>query len=299
MRSTAQRVPITGLTLPNVGGDSTPVVAGPICRSARDDELFFKVVLDAEPWVRDLSVVPMPWRITESPPVIKVAYYADDGVVRPHHPIHRTIDAVIERLKVDPRFEVVPWKPYDHAYGYDLIRKLYFIGGGAKNFDPMSETGEPVLPNSAWILKESHTKLRTIHEAWDRRNQRDLYRRAYAEYWLANENPDVLLCPWGSGVAFRHDTSRYWGYTAIWNLLDYPSLTFPSGLSVDPAVDVKDPMYVPRDNEFDAYIQSTYEPEEFRDAPIGLQLVARPWNDGKVFAALRLIEVALGRDIQK
>jgi Asp-tRNA(Asn)/Glu-tRNA(Gln) amidotransferase A subunit family amidase len=298
MRSTAQRVPITGLTLPNVGGDSTPVVAGPICRSARDNELFFKVVLATQPWLRDPSVVAMPWRSVETPNRLKVAYYADDGVVRPHPPVHRAMNMLIERLKADGRFEIVPWKPYEHAYGYDLIRKLFFMDGGAKNFDPMSEADEPVLPNSAWILKESHTKLRTIHQAWDLRNQRDLYRKAYAEYWMAHEEPDVLLCPWASGVAFRHDTSRYWGYTAIWNLLDYPSITFPSGLSVDPAVDVKDTAYVPRENEFDTYIQSTYDPEEFRDAPIALQLVARPWQDEELFAALRQIESSLGRDVQ-
>jgi Asp-tRNA(Asn)/Glu-tRNA(Gln) amidotransferase A subunit family amidase len=90
--------------------------------------------------------------------------------------------------------------------------------------------------------------------------------------------------------------SKYWGYTAMWNLLDYPSITFPSGYTVDPNIDVKLPVE-PRQNEFDAYIQSTYVPEEFRDAPIDVQLVARCWQDEELFASLRLIERTLGRSV--
>ena len=42
----------------------------------------------------------------------------------------------------------------------------------------------------------------------------------------------MLLCPVGPGPAPRHDTAKYWGYTAQWNLLDYPSAVFPTGLRV-------------------------------------------------------------------
>lgn len=38
---------------------------------------------------------------------------------------------------------------------------------------------------------------------------------------------DVILCPVGPGVAPKHNTAKYWGYTALWNLLDYPAVVFP------------------------------------------------------------------------
>lgn len=38
---------------------------------------------------------------------------------------------------------------------------------------------------------------------------------------------DVILCPASPGVAPRHDTARYWGYSSQWNLLDYPGVVFP------------------------------------------------------------------------
>jgi amidase len=38
---------------------------------------------------------------------------------------------------------------------------------------------------------------------------------------------DVILCPAGPGVAPPLDCAKYWGYTSLWNLLDWPALVFP------------------------------------------------------------------------
>lgn len=57
---------------------------------------------------------------------------------------------------------------------------------------------------------------------------------------------------------------------------------------VDPAVDVKDEAYKPR-NEQDEFNHKLYEPEVYRDAPISLQLVGRPLDDEKVIEAMELI----------
>ena len=62
---------------------------------------------------------------------------------------------------------------------------------------------------------------------------------------------DVILCPASPGVAPPLDASRYWAYTSQWNLLDYPALVFPV-TTVDPALDVRDEEYLPK-NERDQY----------------------------------------------
>ncbi len=62
---------------------------------------------------------------------------------------------------------------------------------------------------------------------------------------------DVVLCPAAPGVAPPLDTSRYWGYTSQWNLLDYPAVVFPV-TTVNPALDGRDQAYVPM-NEKDRY----------------------------------------------
>lgn len=104
---------------------------------------------------------------------------------------------------------------------------------------------------------------------------------------------DVILCPPSFGAATPHDQSRYWGYTAQWNLLDYPGAVFPV-TTVDPAKDPKDLSYVPK-NDQDKFVYDMYSPEKYTNAPVSLQLIGRRQNDEKVLAALVEIEHAMGR----
>jgi amidase len=102
---------------------------------------------------------------------------------------------------------------------------------------------------------------------------------AYLTNWLSHPTPpDFLVCPAGPSAAPLHDTARYWGYTAIYNLLDYPACSFPTGIRCSPSLHPKDPSYVPRDNEFDGYNWANYEPKAFEGAPVGLQIVGRRWE---------------------
>ena len=103
-----------------------------------------------------------------------------------------------------------------------------------------------------------------------------------------------MICPVGPGVATKHDTARYWGYTAIYNLLDYPACTFPTGEYVSEAEHPKDETYKPRDNEFDAENWARYNPKDYEGAPICLQLVGRKWDDEGVISAVTTISNALG-----
>jgi Asp-tRNA(Asn)/Glu-tRNA(Gln) amidotransferase A subunit family amidase len=128
--------------------------------------------------------------------------------------------------------------------------------------------------------------------------ERDEYRYKYAQAWTSTEKDDgqeidVILCPAAFGAAAPHEQSRYWGYTAIWNLLDYPGAVFPV-TTVDPAKDQKDTSYVPKNDE-DRFVYDMYSPEKFADAPVSLQIVGRRQHDEKVLAALAEIERALGR----
>lgn len=117
----------------------------------------------------------------------------------------------------------------------------------------------------------------------------------YLDYWNQHPEVDVLLCPVGPGVAPKHDTSRYWGYTAIFNCLDWPAIAFPTGLSVSAADHPIDAAYRPRDNEYDQYNWPQYDPEVYQDAPISLQLVGRKWDCEMVMAALRKLELELAK----
>lgn len=127
--------------------------------------------------------------------------------------------------------------------------------------------------------------------------EREQYRESYAHAWNATaddgQEVDVILCPPSFGAATPHGQSRYWGYTANWNLLDYPAVVFPV-TTVDPVKDPKEISYVPKNDE-DRFIYEMYSPEKFVDAPVSLQLVGRRQMDEKVLAALTEVERAMGR----
>ena len=72
--------------------------------------------------------------------------------------------------------------------------------------------------------------------------RRDTLRSEYLAHFNA-QDVDFILCPVGPGPAPQHHTSKYWGYTSAWNLLDYPAAVFPTGLRADPTLDT-DEAYV-------------------------------------------------------
>lgn len=103
---------------------------------------------------------------------------------------------------------------------------------------------------------------------------------------------DVILCPAFPTPAPLHDTSRYWGYTSLFNLLDYSALVFPV-TKVDPERDAKDITYTPK-NEFDSWAYEHYDPVKQKDAPVSLQLVAKKLEEEKLLQAFREIQEKVG-----
>jgi amidase len=184
-----------------------------------------------------------------------------------------------------------------------LQANLYFSDGGKQECDAIEGSGEPYRPLTDYIIKENpHVEEHTATSLWAASARRNEYRAEYAEHWNKtatglgpNGEPvgavDVILCPATPSAAPKLDTSKYWGYTAQWNLLDYPAAIFPVGQVQVEKDDVKE-AYEPR-NEQDKYNWSLWEQygaEGWKDAPISLQLVGRRYDDEKVIRALEVIK---------
>jgi amidase len=114
----------------------------------------------------------------------------------------------------------------------------------------------------------------------------------WPEWNAVAPNMDVILCPCHPSPAPLLNTSRYWGYTSIWNLLDYPGIVFPV-TKIDPSRDLRPQDSVVR-NEMDGWYQQHYDPVKQEGAPVNLQLVAKKMEDEKVVQALRQIKEAIG-----
>lgn len=55
---------------------------------------------------------------------------------------------------------------------------------------------------------------------------------------------DALICPVAPSVGIPHDYNIYWGYTSLFNFLDYPSTVLPvANFKITPLSDPKDTTY--------------------------------------------------------
>ena len=284
-----------------MGGQEQIVpVLGPLSTSLEGVKLFMKTVIGGKPWLKEPSLVPIPWRdqesyfATDSRKRLKVGVMWDDGVVKPHPPVLRAIQEVVNKLKEIQSVEIVEWKPCKHDEAWSIISNLYFGDGGQEEIAAIEASGEPWRPLSKFILKDNPSvKKLTVEEIWQWTVKREKYKTEYAKIWNDTSTGtsetgelegmvDVILCPVGPGAAPPLDCARYWGYTAQWNLLDYPALVFPV-TKVDLTKDVIDQGYTPM-NEKDEYNHGLWKsgPEKYKGAPISLQLVGRRYDDEKV-----------------
>ncbi|KAF5020295.1 hypothetical protein F66182_7671 [Fusarium sp. NRRL 66182] len=295
-----KRISVMGGRAIMAGKETIASTPGPMAVDRDALELFMKAALASKPWLIDPSLTVKEWTPYRFERPLKIAVQWWDGVVQPHPPMTRALKEVVEACR-QAGMEVVDWdcEPLDHAKGWEILSGLYWPDGGEEALNLLEASGEPILPLTKFIIQEQqNVKNLTQHELWKLCTEREDYRAAYARAWTYTGNQDgrevdVILCPPSFGAATPHDQSRYWGYTAHWNLLDYPAAVFPV-TTVDPLKDPKDVYYVPK-NDQDRFVYEMYSPEKYDAAPVSLQIVGRRQYDEKVLAALVEIEHAMGR----
>ncbi|CAF1087212.1 unnamed protein product [Adineta steineri] len=299
-KPTSFRLPLQGIIAEQAGRESIIAAIGPLARAREDIILFVKTILDTEPWLRDPSLVPIPWRsITLDSKNITIAVMWDDNVVHPHPPVTRALRETVEHLKKSG-IRIIDWEPIDHQKSWDIISALYYCNGAEEERNVMADGNEKPLPLTEWIINQPHVKKRTWTEMNKLISDREIYRTQYAQIWneretVCHSSIDCLLAPGAPSAASQHGTSRWWGYTSVWNLLDYPAVIFPVTV-VDPVKDQVETDYKPR-NTLDADNYNLYtSPTSYANAPIGLQLIGRRYNDEKVMQCLEIIEQAMGRN---
>ncbi|OBZ79471.1 hypothetical protein A0H81_00078 [Grifola frondosa] len=220
--------------------------------------------------------------------------------------MRRALAATKAKLAASPEVEIVDFAPLKHGEGYDIIRELYFEDGGKAIRAQLAAGGEDALVLTEWVIAPRTRRTTTLRRSgrWVRAHIRHarLDRSSFFSFFpaaacAAQRVPPGVLGPLARGGLRRralapfpgpanpHDTAKYWGYTAIWNLLDYPGIVFPSGVTVDPAVDVADAAAQPA-GPADAYNQSICDGWR----PINLQLTARRFDDTMLVAAQEVVE---------
>ncbi|KAM4060450.1 amidase [Hirsutella rhossiliensis] len=290
-KPTALRNPGHGLAGIFGGQESVHGCVGPLGQCLGDLIRFQKAVLDQEPWETEPSLMPLGWRdVTLSPPSLTVGIMLDDGLVQPHPPITRALLAAEQKLQA-AGIKSVRWQPYQHAEGWDIVKQLYFADGAIRLRSALESSGEPMLPLTEHVLSFASPTDLTVLDNWKLNSRRDKYRMEY-QALMKSQGVDVILCPTYVGVGALQGQPKYWAYTAVWNILDYPAVVFPSGLCADKTTDAFNSDYQPRSAE-DEREWKAYDPELFDSLPISVQLVGRHCRDEEVLQAAKIVEEAI------
>lgn len=267
------------------------VVLGPLGRSAEDLALFMKVQIDAQPWKMDASIIPLPWREVKEPTTkeLKVAIVYDDGVCKPTPPIARGLKQTAEKLKA-AGVKVVEWKSSGVAECIAACGNGYNGDGNYGQKKLLGGSGEPLceLTNIALGFGCGDKGVSTKDYQMSTFT-REYYRSAYLKQ-MAELDVDFIISPTYVSVAAEPETVHYWGYTNLWNILDYPNVVFPTNLKCDPELDPVDVDFIPR-NDIEEYEYSLYDdPKKFQGAPIAMQVTGRRWHDEETIMASKVIE---------
>ncbi len=272
LKPTPGRIPATGHYPQSVGPFALLGVVGPMARTIADLKLLFEVMQG--PDIGDPSAAPVPVRWPSSVELqkIRIGYFEDDGRIPVTPETRLAVRQAAEALR-NAGFEVQPFRPENLEKIRQLWWKFFGIAGGML-LGPMTRGHEaelsPILKEfNGWVTAEEPHTAQTLLDCWI---ERDLLRMQIFE---AMEKFPVLLCPVASIPAFRHgerswqvedQTVQYldaWSYCEWFNLLGMPGAVVPV----------------------------TRSPE---DLPIGVQVVARPWEEESVLAILQVIEQARG-----
>ena len=272
LKPTPGRIPGRGHLPPCVGPFSILGAIGPMARTIEDVTLLFESLSGHD--VLDPASAP----VTLSKPSLAdlrqqtIGYFEDDGLVPVTSETRLAIQNSVEVLQ-EAGFRVEPFRPRT----LELLRKLwwkFFVRCGAMFYQPTirgKETQLSPIFREFLSIAAADGPLGGIEllDAWA---ELDLLRsRTLQEL----ENYPILLCPVASIPAFRHG-ERHWTiegrevayldavrHTQWFNVLAAPAAVIPIGQS----------------------------PEGL---PIGVQIVARPYNDEVALSVAGVLDKAFG-----
>lgn len=186
------------------GQEAVQSVNGPLARTLDDIALEAKTVVDAEPWLHDPRMVPIPWREVRLPEKLKIAVMWNDGIVTPTPPVSRALQATVEKLQTAGH-EIVAWDPKDQAQGVRLLMRMFVADGAISIGKELERTGEPVRPE---MQAYSEAKEIGTYDMWQLHLERTEFQKRYLDRWN-DAGIDAILCPTTPYSSVRNGGFKY------------------------------------------------------------------------------------------
>jgi len=272
LKPTPGRMPGIGHLPPCVGPFSILGAIGPMARSIGDVALMYRALSGQDPHDPVSPPVPLRAPTLEQLRSFTIGYFEDDGLVPVTPETRAAVNAAAQALR-DAGFRVEPFRPRT----LEQLRKLwwtFFVQCGAMFYEPeirgRRDRLSPIFREFLEIAEASgQLSAADLLFAWA---ESDLLRAKTLEEM---QDHPVLLCPVSSIPAFRPG-ERNWTidgqnvayldavrHTQWFNVLTAPAVVVPVGRS----------------------------PEGL---PIGVQIVARPWEDEVALGIAAVIDAAFG-----
>ncbi|KAF2160731.1 hypothetical protein M409DRAFT_28868 [Zasmidium cellare ATCC 36951] len=260
------------------GQEAVGSVHGPMARSIADLRLFTENVANSAPWLKDPKCIELNWRSVELKAKPKIAVLWDNGTITPTPPVTRALKEVVEKLKCKG-YEIVDWPNTDHAEAVELLGKFFLADGGKSVRKLLEPVGEPWRPEMEFY--EKATEMGVYH-LWQTQSQRTALTKRFLDRWNSL-GIDAILGPTTPYASPKNGEFRYVGYTGVFNVVDYSSVSFPTGISVDKEKDVQVAEFQAH-NELDKRTAQEYDPALSHGLPISLQLTGRRLQEEKIMA---------------
>lgn len=272
LKPTPGRIPATGHFPASVGPFALLGVVGPMARNVEDLKVLFEVMQGPDDGDPSAAPVPIRWPGKDELKHTRIGYFEDDGRTPVTAETRAAVRTAADALR-RAGFQVEAFRPDGLEVARQLWWKLFGIAGGMM-LDPMTKGREaelgPILVEFCRGVADQPTHTaQSLLATWI---QSDVVR---AQVFAQMRDYPVLLCPAASIPAFRHGerswqvegkTVEYldaWSYTEWFNLLGTPAVVVPAGKS----------------------------PEGL---PIGVQIVARPWQEELVISIASALEAQRG-----
>jgi len=264
IKPTSGRTPRSGHIVPFGGVTDALTQVGPMARYVED--LALALPLICGPDGRDPMVVPValgdPAAVELS--ALRVAWYADNGIVAPDPEIRRVVAAAAEALRAEV-----------------AVLEQRLLPGMRELVDLTTELRESTNAGVILRLLERYGTTEPGPELQGYLTQKSIAARACVDPLLLEaidaarsralaffENYDAILCPPSHALARPHGASRDdgfddWSYMTIHNLLGWPGVSVRAGTSAG-------------------------------GLPVGVQVVAAPWREDRALALAARIESLMG-----
>jgi amidase len=160
-----------------------------MAKTLEDITMYSKAIVDAQPWLLDPKMLPIPWRQVELKQKLKIAVLWNDGICLPTPPVTRALQVTSDSLK-KAGHEVVEWDPKLHAKALELLGQM-FVADGGKSVEALLEpTNEPYRPE---MQQYKDAKELGVLDMWKVHLERSELQRQYLEQWMSYGDLDVIL----------------------------------------------------------------------------------------------------------